>query len=133
MALASSVATAPASFAGGVSQLRLQQAQRNAEQAEQRARALRAEAESAQHSAQREQERARGLNVDAQQAQGRAGDARRGVAALQSLDQFGQRIGQAYEKIAQAQAQAPAPAVPPPEPVVNTQGEVTGQVVNVAA
>ena len=115
-------------------QFKVSQAERNADQAEQNARALRAEADAAQRSADRAQENARTLGVDADQAQQSAGRARQGVAASRTEVQAGTRLSAAVDKVVQAQVQAQAPApAQPKEPVVNSLGQVTGQVVSVSA
>lgn len=140
--MASSISGMQGASQSGLQQLRVQQAQRNATQAEQEARVLRAEADAAQREALRADERARMLDVDASQAQGRAGEARQGLAALRSLGEFGTRLINTYERVVEAQTetQANSAAVSDtvdqgsqPVPVVNAQGQVTGQVVNVAA
>lgn len=128
-------------------QLRVQQAQRNAERAEQEARALQAGARAAQTVADRAQENARNLQVQSDQASDNAGRAKQGVTALQrsieSRAELGFRAGQVLERIGSAEPETKASAVPPvtgvgavsavPKPVVNTSGQTTGAVISVTA
>jgi hypothetical protein len=132
----------------GLADLRVAQAQRNAVQAEQTARALQQQAAGARREANRAQENARSLSVQSSQAQDDAGRARQGVAALQSqvdnLSNLSQRLDTlapqavtpAAEVAAVSQA-APSPAAAPaanaPAPVVNTDGQVTGTLINITA
>ncbi len=112
-------------------QMQLLQAQRAADQAEQRARALRGKAQEAQSVADREQENARQLQVRSNQADQDAGNARQGVVALKSLRQ----VQGGYEKIQQqiSEITQPESKASPVAPVVNSQGQTTGTVVNITA
>jgi hypothetical protein len=115
--------------------LRLQQAKRDAEQAEQVARALQAQAQAAQQNANEAVERARTITSQSDQAQATAGQARQGLAAVSTVAQMqGQLSGvvaQVTEKLAPPKA---APAIKStPVPVVNAEGQVTGTVVNTTA
>jgi len=120
----------------GLQQLRLQQARRTAEQAEFAARALNAQAANAQRVADRAQEDARSLGVQANQAEASAGQARQGLAALSTAQQAFSRLSNTAEQVV---AREPTPAAPTqdsgaaPVPVVNTQGQVTGTVINTTA
>lgn len=116
---------------GAFAQLQRQQAERAADQAEQRARALQAETQRARSEAEQAQERARSLEVETDQATSEAQRARSGLAAARSLQQVDAQFGQLREQIAQVVAPEPA-AAPPARPVVNAQGEVTGTVINVS-
>lgn len=112
---------------------RAQQASRGAEQAEATARALRRQASAAQREADQAQESARDLKVRSDQAEGRAGEARRSVHALESLGQTNTAMESLREGIGNAlQTLDVAPATPP-APVVNTEGQVTGTLINVVA
>jgi len=66
----------------GWQQLKLQQAKRNADQAEQTARLLQQQASAAKSEADRAQEKARNLGVQADQAQSYAVRTRQGLSAL---------------------------------------------------
>lgn len=121
------------STAGFVSQqLRTQQAQRRAEQAEATARALRQQASSAQQAADQAQENARSLKVRSDQAQGEAGSARQAVVSLASLQQVDSSFESTRQGIANGLAALDAPAAPV-APVVNAEGQTTGTLVNVTA
>lgn len=128
----------------GLQQLRLQQARRTAEQAEATARALNAQAGNAQRVADRAQEDARSLSVQANQAESTAGQARQGLAALSTAQQAFARLSNTADQVVAREptpvAAAPvttAPVAPTPAadaaPVVNTQGQVTGTVINTTA
>lgn len=117
-------------------QIQQQQAQRNADQAEQQARALQARARQAQVVADQAQENASSLKVQSSQAQGTAENARRGLVAMKSRDdmlvQLNQQVGQVADVVAK---QSPAIQVETaaPQPVTNTSGQTTGTLVNVTA
>jgi len=151
MAIGSITSGTQAATQQGFQQLRLQQARRDAEQAEQTARSLSAQANQAQRQADQAQETARTITVQADQAQGDAGRARQGLASVQSVSQMGAQISrvaeQTVEKIqsgTSVQSSTTAPAsttsssaststsVKPPA-VINTQGQVTGTLINVTA
>lgn len=158
--ISSSASTAPA-FQQGFAQLKIQQAKRNAEQAEANARTLQAQAADAQRNAQRAQESARDLTARSDQAQNVVGRAREGLAAIRSLSDTSTRLQQTYERVAASikegesgtepaavvsTASTPSPApviatVPAEAPTVpttgggsvNALGQTTGTVVNVTA
>lgn len=113
-------------------QIQLQQAQRNADQAEQQARTLQSRARQAQSVADRAQEDARALQFDSAQARIDADSARRGVVALNSLSEVQAGIGELREQIAQVLTTSTS-AQESPAPVVNTSGQQTGTLVNVTA
>lgn len=112
--------------------LQLQQAQRNADQARQNAHALQSAAAQAQVTADQADQQARAIGREAQQAQYIANQATQSLTTAQSGRQVQSRIGQIAQAVHQAvQAQPTPPATP--APVLNVQGQVTGQVVNVKA
>ena len=139
--------------AGLYSQLQVQQAQRNAERADQAARALQVSARAAKATADRAQEGARNLQVQADQAENDAGRARIGVAALQSSAESRVALGARAERAAESMrareggSVVPAPVaapvatqatpVTPPavtaKPVINTDGQTTGALISVTA
>jgi chromosome segregation ATPase len=134
------MAVSPASGAqpasGGLwAQIQLQQARRNADQAEQQATALQAQAQSAQTVADRAQENARSLQVQSRQAQGDASHARLNLATQGSVGKVQSQLGDLRAQISKVlqsdtlSASATAVAAP----VVNTSGQQTGTVVNVTA
>ena len=116
-------------------QVQQQQAQRNADQAEQRARVLQSQAQQAQSDADRAQEKARTLQVDSNSAQQDAGEAKRNLAAMKSLEgvqtQFSD-LRQQIGKILQADSTSTVAATTL-APVVNAFGQETGTLVNVTA
>ena len=137
MAIGSSTSANQSTLQSAWQQMQVQQAQRNADQAEQNARALQAQAGNARRSADRAQENARSLEVQSSQAQAYADRAQQGVATYRSEVQTVSKLAGAYDKVSQAmhgaqvqQPQAPQQNVPT---VVNSQGQTTGQVVNITA
>ncbi len=125
----------------GLQQIRLQQARRNADQAEQTAQALKAQADAAQRVADHEQENARSLYVQSDQAQTKAGQARQGLAAFSSAQQAITQLSKAVDQVI-SREQVPteaAPSAPTPPAssvgaaVTNSQGQVTGKIVNTTA
>lgn len=123
----------------GWQQLKLQQARRNADQAEQVARSLKYEANAAQRVADRAEENARTLGVQSDNAQVKAGQARQGLAALSSEQLAGRllssRVDQVLGRQQAAAAAAPSTGVANASgsAVVNTQGQVTGTIINTQA
>lgn len=133
MALSSS-STVQSPASGIWSQIQQQQAQRNADQAEQQARALQVKAREAQTVADRAQENARALKVESGQAQGEAEDARRGLAAMKSIGEVQTSISGLREQIKAVQTPAEPPAAKSePAAVINVFGQATGTLVNVTA
>lgn len=125
----------------GLQQLRQQQARRNADQAELTAQTLKAQANDAQRVADRAQEDARTLGVQSDQAQAKAGQARQGLAALGAAQQSGVQLSQTVDQVL-GRRQASAATLPGSTakatatvaaPVVNTQGQVTGKIINTTA
>jgi hypothetical protein len=118
----------------GLQQLSLQQAKRAAAQAEQTADALQTQAQDARRRANREQENARSLSVQADQAQSGADRAKQGLVALQSANEMKVQLGNTVEHVAQKQQVAQSvSSTQQTAPVVNTQGQVTGTVINTTA
>ena len=118
--------------AGGIwAQVQQQQAQRTADQAEQRAQALQARAREAQTEADRAQEGARSLKVQSEQAQGEAVSARQGLEAMSALGEVEGNLDGLRSQIAKVLA-LPAGGEPL-VPVVNTSGQQTGTLVSVTA
>ena len=117
-------------------QIQQQQAQRNADQAGQQARALQARARQAQGVADQAQENASSLKVQSTQAQGTAESARRGLVAMKSQDgmlaQLNQQVAQVVDAVA-TQSPAVQAEAEAPQPVTNAFGQTTGTLVNVTA
>ena len=112
-------------------QLQVRQAERNADQAEAAARALRQAAASAQRNADRAQEGARQLQVQSGQADSAAGAARQQVASVSSAIQLQGGLESIREQIAASLQTLDQPVVA--APVVNAEGQTTGTLVNVTA
>lgn len=118
-----------------LSQLQLQQAQRNAERADANARSLQAQAREAQRVAVEAQSTARTISSQADQAQSDASQARLSLSVIRNGSQvqsdLTSAVGNVTEtlKVATPVAVTPSPALP----VVNTQGQLTGTVVNTTA
>lgn len=119
----------------GWQQLKLQQAKRNADQAEQTAQILQQQASVAKQEANRAQENARTLAVQSDQAQSLAVRARQGLAGLSSgassQAQLTYVIDQAVNR--QPIAEATATAQDQSSSVVNTQGQTTGTIIDTTA
>jgi len=115
----------------GASQVQLQEAKRVAAQAEQTANALQAAARSARQDAQRATVKARDLESKSDRASNVAQIARQGLAAVGTRDSAFERLKTTLDSVA-ARVETTAPASVA-QPVVNTQGETTGQIVNTTA
>ena len=118
-----------------LSQLQLQQAQRNAERADANARSLQAQARQAQQVAVDAQATARSVSSQADRAQSDASQARLSLAVIRNGSQVQNDLTSAVGNVAETLKVA-SPAVSPPSPatpVVNTQGQLTGTVVNTTA
>jgi hypothetical protein len=99
---------------------------------------LQAQAQDAQRKAVQAQENARSITVQADQAQSVAGQARQGVAIVKTVGdmqaQISNVVTRVTEKLVSAEPAVVTPkSAPPAAPVVNTQGQLTGTVVNTTA
>ncbi len=123
------------SAAGGIwSQLQQQQAQRTAEQAETKARALKMQADQAAMVADQAAENARSTRLESRQAEGDVRDARMNLASLESLNEVRGQLGEMRKDLAPVStAASSAGASPAPQPVVNAQGQTTGVLLSVTA
>ena len=127
----SSVSSASQSGLQNMMQL---QAQRSADQAEQTAQALRRQANDAQRVADRANENARTLSVQSDQAQEKAGLARQGVALMATEKQAFSRIESVVEQaVVRVPASASTAAGTNAVPVVNSQSQLTGTIINTTA
>ncbi|OQA33955.1 MAG: hypothetical protein BWY57_00863 [Betaproteobacteria bacterium ADurb.Bin341] len=115
-----------------LSQLQLRQAQSEADRAEQGARVLRARAQAAEREAVRAQEGARALRVQSDQAQQRAGLAKQDVSVLRSLQGASEDLGELRQQISSL-GEGEQVSTVPVQPVVNSEGQTTGTVVNTTA
>ncbi|MFA7292699.1 MAG: hypothetical protein WC023_10680 [Rhodocyclaceae bacterium] len=121
------------SVSGLVSQqLRLQQAERSANQAEASARALRRQAQVAQQSADRAQEGARSVKVQADQAQVNAGSAQQQLVSLKSINQLQSGFDTVRQQISLSLESLDVSASTA-APVINADGQATGTLLNVTA
>lgn len=131
----------PVAFASGTqaaggalwAQIQQQQAQRNADQAEQRARLLQSQAREAQGEASRAQETARTLQVESRSAQSDAWEARRNVVALRSLGAVQNQLSDVQGQIGQILDKSLSALPGSSAAVVNTSGQQTGTLINVTA
>lgn len=115
-------------------QLQQQQAQRNADQAEQRANVLQSQAKAAQSDADKAQQRARNLQVESSAAQSAAGEARQNLVELDSLQQVKSQFSEVRQQISNIlQSDSPTAKSATQTPVVNSFGQETGKLVNVVA
>lgn len=135
----SSVSAVSLASQSGLQQLMQLQARRNADQAEQNARALQQEASNARRVADQADESARNLSVQSEQAQDRAGQARQGVAALNAEKKPFEAVSRVVEQAvvpaasAAVAAEPAASAVASVESTVNSQNQVTGTIINTTA
>jgi hypothetical protein len=87
--------------------------------------------------ADRAKENARSLFVQSDQAEARAGQARQGVAAMtsarQGINQIANAVDQAVGRQPVSTPASPAPQGTGQPAVVNSQGQVTGTVINTTA
>lgn len=106
-------------------QARLQQAQREAARAEQNAQSLQASAQNAKQEARRAAQEAKTLSAQSDQATVEARSARQNVTEISNQQQ--------RDSIAQQVTNVKFTPLPGPPPVVNTQGQLTGTMVNTSA
>lgn len=130
-----SISGSPSPGNGMWVRIQQQQAQRYADQSEQRARLLQARAQGAQNAADRAQENARSLKVQAGQAEGEANAAKLGLAAQEALGKVQGTLSGLHEQIVAvlSPTQLVQPVGESSAPVLNAQGQQTGTLVNVTA
>lgn len=133
-AILSSAGTSSATQAG-VEQLRVLQAEKNADRAMQTAKTLADQAREARYNANKAQERARELSSQSSQAQTNAGRAQQGLQAMKTSSQMQTQLSGVATQVIERQetAQPVSTAAEQAPPVVNTQGQLTGTVVNTSA
>ncbi len=128
------VSSAQSATGAAWGQMQLQLAQRNADQAEVRARALASQARAAEDEAARAQENARDLRVESGQADNQAARAQRGVLEMKAWGQLSSQFSDLRSQIKEVlQADTTPTTTAAAAPVVNTYGQETGTVVNVTA
>ncbi len=113
-------------------QIQTLQAQRNAEQAEQRARSLQQDARVAQQVADQAQERASSLQSESAQARASADGARRDVRTLDGVGEVRTQLEGLRGQIAEV-LESPQIIAPPSSVVTNLDGQLTGRLINVSA
>lgn len=126
--MAAAIGASSSAFGFATDQLRVQQAKRNAEQAEAAANALQRQAAGAQRQADAAQENARSLKVRSDRAQGDAGQARQQVSSLQSVQGLQQQFSTIRTQISEGLAALDTPSVS-----INAEGQATGTLVNEVA
>ena len=137
VATISSAQTSQSAVQAGWGQLRMQQARRTADQAEAEAQSLRLQAANAQRSADHAEANAQSLTSAASQAESDAGRARQGLVAMQTTGNMVAVLSNTVQQVlTKQQAQQAPQTTPTPAPapaVTNSQGQVTGTIVNVTA
>lgn len=132
----SSVSSAQSLSSGLWAQLQQQQAQRAADQAEQKARSLQAQAQNAQSVANRAQENARSLKVQSEQADGEASNARMNVVSQQARSELSSQFADWHEQLSSALATEDTTAsssATTAQPVLNAEGQTIGTLLSVTA
>ena len=125
--------SANSSSSSGV-QAALQQAKRVANQAEATAQALESQANHAQAAASDAQNYASSLNIQANQAQLNVGWTQQKLAAVETAGQLSTEITSVVNNVVNAHPAKQTAVTPAPTPpVVNTQGQVTGKIINTSA
>ncbi|MBI5922087.1 MAG: hypothetical protein HY847_10650 [Betaproteobacteria bacterium] len=119
----------------GWQQLKLQQAKRNADQAEQTAQILQQQASVAKREADRAQEHARSLGVQSDQAQSLAVRARQGLAALSAGASSQTQLTYVIDQALNRQSTAPSTSASQDKfsSVATTQASTTGTIINTTA
>lgn len=141
MAVTSATSNSLSASQLGMQQLRVRQAEQNAERAESAARLLRSQADAAQREANQAHENARSLYVRSDQAQSVAGQARQGLAAIRSQSEMQVRLSNTVDQVVEranaggtiTNGSLKASDQRAAQPVTNTSGQVTGRVVNTTA
>ncbi len=115
-------------------QLQQQQAQRAADQAEQKARSLQSQARDAESVAIRAQENARSLKVQSDQAEGEASNARMNVVSQQSRSELSSQFADWHQQLTAAlSTDKKTSSTTTAQPVLNAEGQTTGTLVSVTA
>lgn len=133
MATISFLTSASSAAVSGSQQFRLQQAVRDADQAQLTARALAAAARDAQQYADQAVQNARAIRGQAAQAQNSADQARQGVAAVKAAGQAHVELVGAVDVVTETLKTVEPATTSAEAAVVNTQGELTGTLVNTTA
>jgi len=120
--------------ASGGQQAALQQAKRAADQAETTARTLATQAANAEAKASDAEGYARSLSIQSGQAQLNVGYTQQKLSALETGNTISRQISSVITNVVEAKPAKAVPAAVPATPaVVNTQGQVTGKIINTSA
>ena len=135
MSAISSISASQSASPSSSLQAALQQAKRTASQAESNAQALEAQASNAQAAASSAQGYASALNIQAGQAQLNVNWTQQDLDAVETAGQISTQITSVVSNVLDVEQSKPASiAVPVAKPpVVNTQGQVTGKIINTSA
>jgi len=135
MSAISSVSASQSTSASSSLQTTLQQAKRAADQAESTAQTLETQATEAQEAASSAQGYASSLSIQAGQAQLNVGWTQQDLSAVETAGQLSTQISSVIANVVDVQQSRLAViATPIPKPpVINTQGQVTGKIINTSA
>ena len=132
----SSISSVQTAGSGIYSQLQQQRAEQAADQAEQNARSLQAQARDARSAADRAEASARSLDVQSEQASNQASRDRLNLASASSMKGVQVPTDTRVQQTAVTNGVAPpvaAPVAVQAAPVLNAQGQTTGRLINVQA
>ena len=127
------ISGSPSASSAVLQQVQQQQAQRNADQAAQKARSLQAQAQAAQSVANRAQENARSISVEASQASTQSNQAQRGLQSMKSISELQSGFDNLRQQISTVLSSDFSAAPAPPAAVINTSGQETGTLISVTA
>jgi F0F1-type ATP synthase delta subunit len=140
MSATSLTSVAQSNNLNGSVQAALQQAKRTANQAEATAQTLAAQAANAQAEATNAQDYASALTIQAGQAQLSVGWTQQNLAEIETAGQLNTQISSVVKNVVDASPPAQPsivvaakPTPPVIQPVVNTQGQITGKIINTSA
>ena len=135
MSAISSISASQSTGANSSLQTALQQAKRTADEAQSTAQTLEAQANAAQNAASSAQDYADSLSIQAGQAQLNVGWTQQNLSAVETAGQLSSQISSVITNVVDAeQSKASNIATPIPKPpVLNTQGQVTGKIINTSA
>lgn len=135
MAGISSISGAQSVAQSVLQQLRLRQAIRNAQEAEDTARSLQIAAREARQRASEAQQEARSVTSEADQAQAVADGSRQGLAAIKTAGEIQERLSNTLTRTADRLklGNAIAPPLNSAQPVINGEGQRTGALINTVA
>ena len=135
MATISSISASQPTSANSALQTALQQAKRTADQAQSTAQTLEAQATAAQNAASNAQNYADSLSIQAGQARLNVGWTQQDLAEVETAGQLSSQISSVITNVVDAEQSKVSnlAASVPKSPVVNTQGQITGKIINTSA